>query len=67
VNQCISTLSAKPFGTFDEAWGDNVVCRSVHVILAQVNPDTHCKSAFYTCVPGYPFSKTALGEEFGLC
>jgi hypothetical protein len=42
VNQCISTLTQKPFGTFDEAWGDNVVCRSVHVILAQVNPNTHC-------------------------
>ncbi|KAE8449581.1 hypothetical protein EG329_007911 [Mollisiaceae sp. DMI_Dod_QoI] len=42
IPTCINTLSAKPFGNFDEVWGNNVVCRSVHVILALVNPDTHC-------------------------
>ncbi|MCJ1384070.1 hypothetical protein MMC17_007186 [Xylographa soralifera] len=42
VAQCISVLSAKPFGTFDEAWGDDVVCRSIHVILTLIDPDAHC-------------------------
>lgn len=36
---CITTLLGKPFGSFDEVWGDDVVCRLVHVILAQVRPD----------------------------
>ena len=36
---CVKTLSAKTFGTFDAAWGDNVVCRSLHVILAKLRPD----------------------------
>ncbi|MCJ1314947.1 hypothetical protein MMC15_000261 [Xylographa vitiligo] len=42
VAQCISVLTAKPFGTFDEAWGDDVVCRSIHVILTLMDPVTHC-------------------------
>ncbi|MCJ1403608.1 hypothetical protein MMC11_006831 [Xylographa trunciseda] len=42
VAQCISVLSAKPFGTFDEAWGDDVVCRSIHLILTLIDPDVHC-------------------------
>ncbi|MCJ1393157.1 hypothetical protein MMC18_006029 [Xylographa bjoerkii] len=42
VAQCISVLSAKPFGTFDEAWGDDVTCRSIHVILTLIDPDLHC-------------------------
>lgn len=39
VAQCVSTLSGKTFGSYDEVWGDNVVCRTVHIILALVNPD----------------------------
>ncbi|KAK6597175.1 hypothetical protein H4I95_09446 [Botrytis cinerea] len=37
--ECIATLLAKPFGTFDETWGDNIVCRLVHVVLTQVRPE----------------------------
>lgn len=44
ILECVTTLTlTKPFGTFDEVWGDNVVCRLIHVILAQVRPDV-CSS-----------------------
>ena len=36
---CVSTLSKKPYGNLDEAWGDNVVCRSIHVILTTIRPE----------------------------
>jgi len=38
VDQCVSTLSQKPFGNYDEAWGDNIVCRTIHLVLTQVRP-----------------------------
>ena len=42
--QCTQTLLAKDYGNWDELWGDNVVCRTVHVILAAVNPDVSASS-----------------------
>ena len=39
VLTCTLELETKPFGTFDEVWGDDVVCRLIHVILAQIRPD----------------------------
>ena len=39
IEECVSTLSQKPYGNYDEAWGDNIVCRSIHIILTQVRPD----------------------------
>ncbi|KAJ7132669.1 hypothetical protein C8R46DRAFT_923951, partial [Mycena filopes] len=39
---CIQTLAAKPFGRFDETWGDNVVCRRIHVLLTKFRPAVHC-------------------------
>jgi hypothetical protein len=42
VKECVATLWAKKFGTYDEVWGDNVVCRTIHTILTQVRPDVHC-------------------------
>ncbi|KAF2216223.1 hypothetical protein CERZMDRAFT_81373 [Cercospora zeae-maydis SCOH1-5] len=39
---CVKQLSGKPFGSFDEAWGDNVVCRMIHVLLTKVRPEVHC-------------------------
>lgn len=42
---CIAELTLKPFGTFDEVWGDNIVCRLIHVTLAQVRPDVSPSSA----------------------
>ena len=30
------------FGTFDEAWGNTIACRAIHLILTQVRPEEHC-------------------------
>ena len=35
---CIDTLSAKPFGNWEEVWMDSVVCRELHILLARVDP-----------------------------
>lgn len=42
VEDCAQQLGAKPFGNFDEAWGDNIACRTIHIILTMVRPDVHC-------------------------
>ncbi|KAK4152410.1 hypothetical protein C8A00DRAFT_16286 [Chaetomidium leptoderma] len=42
VEECVATLSKKTYGSYDEAWGDNVVCRTIHLVLTQVRPDVHC-------------------------
>ncbi|EKG17648.1 hypothetical protein MPH_05097 [Macrophomina phaseolina MS6] len=42
VDDCTAQLLAKEFGTFDEVWGDNIVCRMIHVILTVIRPDIHC-------------------------
>ncbi|KAJ7863404.1 hypothetical protein B0H13DRAFT_1638196 [Mycena leptocephala] len=39
VSDCVQTLTAKPFGRSDETWGDNVVCRQVHVLLTKIRPE----------------------------
>lgn len=36
--ECVTALKEKPFGTFDAVWGDNVVCRLVHVMLSSIRP-----------------------------
>ncbi|KAH6665455.1 hypothetical protein B0J14DRAFT_569058 [Halenospora varia] len=40
--ECIVQLGQKDFGNYDEVWGDNVVCRSIHSVLAGQAPDLHC-------------------------
>ncbi|KAE9362654.1 hypothetical protein N431DRAFT_499308 [Stipitochalara longipes BDJ] len=42
IDECVETLSQKPYGNYDEAWGDNIVCRTIHLVLTQVRPDIHC-------------------------
>ncbi|KAK4038622.1 hypothetical protein C8A01DRAFT_37461 [Parachaetomium inaequale] len=42
VRECVAALSTKQYGSYDEAWGDNIVCRSIHLVLTQVRPDVHC-------------------------
>ncbi|KAK4208980.1 hypothetical protein QBC37DRAFT_443604 [Rhypophila decipiens] len=42
MEQCVETLSRKPYGNYDEAWGDNIACRSIHLVLTQTRPDHHC-------------------------
>ena len=43
MDQCQSTMLAKPYGNWDEAWADNVICRTIHVLLAAINPGVHCQ------------------------
>ncbi|KAJ7290163.1 hypothetical protein C8J57DRAFT_1114131, partial [Mycena rebaudengoi] len=42
TEECASVLQKKPLGRLDEAWGDNVECRSIHVILTKIRPEVHC-------------------------
>ncbi|KAJ6579197.1 hypothetical protein DFH09DRAFT_1246204 [Mycena vulgaris] len=42
VADCVQTLTAKNFGRLDEAWGDNVACRSIHALLTKLRPEVHC-------------------------
>ncbi|KAF7935332.1 uncharacterized protein EAE97_008239 [Botrytis byssoidea] len=67
--ECIATLLAKPFGTFDETWGDNIVCRLVHVVLTQVRPEIHCPHVGPTggmkCVD-YDYNQGYLADDLAL-
>ena len=44
VSECVSFLSEPqtPFGTNDRADQNNVVCRGIHLQLAQIAPSIHC-------------------------
>ncbi|KAF8144548.1 hypothetical protein K438DRAFT_1735902 [Mycena galopus ATCC 62051] len=42
IPDCVQTLAAKNYGREDEAWGDNVVCRGIHVLLTKIRPEVHC-------------------------
>jgi len=42
VAECVNVLHTKRFGIADELWGDDVVCRFVHVLLARIRPEVHC-------------------------
>lgn len=46
IDECVSVLSQKTYGDYDEAWGDNIVCRSIHIVLTQVRPDV-CSTLLY--------------------
>ena len=39
VASCAFILGRKEFGSWDEVWGDNVVCRFVHVGLTPMRPE----------------------------
>jgi len=39
VASCVDILGKRNFGSWDEVWGDNVVCRSVHVGLTTMRPE----------------------------
>ncbi len=39
VESCVNILTGKDYGSYDETWGDNVVCRTVHIILAALRPE----------------------------
>ena len=40
---CVADLSENDFGNWDELWADNVVCRTLHVLLSKLRPDVHCE------------------------
>jgi hypothetical protein len=42
VEQCIVSHGQADFGVYDEIWGNNTVCRTIHVILAKLKPEIHC-------------------------
>ncbi len=39
ADDCIATLGGKEYGDYDEAWGDTIVCRNIHIILAALRPE----------------------------
>ncbi|KAL8790202.1 MAG: hypothetical protein Q9213_000733 [Squamulea squamosa] len=42
LDDCVKTLTAKPFGDGDNIWADSVTCRQIHLLLARIRPDVHC-------------------------
>ncbi|KAL8911933.1 MAG: hypothetical protein Q9171_002975 [Xanthocarpia ochracea] len=42
LDDCVQTLTAKPFGDGDNIWADSVTCRQIHLLLARIRPDAHC-------------------------
>lgn len=48
VDACIASMNSKPFGNYDEVWGDNVACRTIHLILAGVRPDVRSSPLPFT-------------------
>lgn len=74
MDECVSVLSQKPYGTYDEAWGDHVVCRSIHLVLTLSRPDVHCAHVGPTgggkCVnvpynDAYFSDESLYGDELG--
>jgi len=43
---CEAVLKTKNYGDYDEAWGDNVVCRTIHILLTKVRPEV-CVNLYY--------------------
>lgn len=66
IDQCVVTLLQRPYGNYDEAWGDNIVCRNIHLVLTQVRPDVHCPHVGPTgggkCV-NVPYPKNYFADE----
>ncbi|KAE9381218.1 hypothetical protein N431DRAFT_424811 [Stipitochalara longipes BDJ] len=71
VASCVDILGKRNFGSWDEVWGDNVVCRSVHVGLTKMRPEVHCPHVGPTgamkCVD-MPYNKGYFDDQilFGL-
>jgi hypothetical protein len=58
IEECVSTLSQKPYGNYDEAWGDNIVCRTIHLVLTQVRPQV--SSLLHQARVSWPKADTKL-------
>ncbi|KAJ6256366.1 hypothetical protein Dda_8866 [Drechslerella dactyloides] len=63
---CMSRLLEKDFGIFDKLWSDTIVCRIVHLMLAQSDPEEHCPHVGFDggmkCVE-YPYEKRLFGDD----
>jgi hypothetical protein len=53
-SDCVSFMHAKPYGTWDRANSDTVVCRQLHTLLTPFRPAMHCphagKTGGHACV-----------------
>ena len=41
IPQCVASLSEREYGNYGEAWGDNIVCRTIHLVLTLTRPDVN--------------------------
>ena len=42
-DDCVKTLSDKPFGDGDNIWADSVTCRQIHLLLTRIRPDVSAR------------------------
>ncbi|SPO00356.1 uncharacterized protein DNG_03201 [Cephalotrichum gorgonifer] len=66
VEECVADLSQRKYGSYSNAWGDNIVCRTIHLVLTQARPDHHCPHVGPTgggkCVD-VPYPEDFLSDE----
>ena len=56
IEDCVRTLSSKPFGDPDNFWSDSVRCRQIHVLLSRIRPAV----SFRPTIPWYLGIKLTL-------
>jgi hypothetical protein len=68
--ECVAGLQQKPYGNYDEAWGDNIVCRSIHLLLTQIRPDVSAsgfsapaEKSLHHPIPTTPPARLATGAD----
>jgi hypothetical protein len=57
VASCVDILGKRNFGSWDEVWGDNVVCRYVHVGLTTMRPGVSYYNLSSTTIEIIVFSR----------
>ena len=53
VATCVVILGMRDFGSWDEVWGDNVVCRFLHVGLTLMRPEVSLLGLVSHCSDHY--------------
>ena len=73
-DDCVKTLTAKPFGDGDNIWADSVTCRQIHLLLTRIRPDVSTRlpaayvaSAEWLLRSIAPMSVPAVGENASTC
>jgi len=65
VTDCVTFMNQIPYGTWDDAEANSVVCRQLHTLLTAFDPVTHCphvgKTGGGKCVD-WPYSEYALAD-----